>query len=450
MWVRPVSTSIVDVGHVIGERRRPEESPGLLVEREDVAGFRDLDHNVVLLALGNVRIDPFDELRIGTDLGVDQGPLVNMIGIPIVAGQMLIIPDELAGIDVERERAVAVELRGRLVGHGGGVSVMPLQPRIGNRIGNRPIEHATFRIVGPGQAPGRGDALFGIDAAPAVAARLAGARRVVKFPQLLAGARVMGGDEAAGARDAGAVADDLAVGHDQPAGMLGLGLELEGLGLPAQLAGARVDRHDIAVGRGEIDHVLEDRRDLGARQVGGPDLGRQVLGIIALVFPDFIARGGVDGEQAGARLDHVHHAVMDERRRFLRARRQAAGERHLQLRDIALVDLIERAVALLVIGPADLQPVPRRRIDQHLLRHRLVVGGTRAGARQTHGQGRGGHRNAPLKNTHQILPEYSLDFFLPLAGRAWELSRDSHGRAGRILAPFRASRKNDDRAFKGG
>ena len=233
----------------------------------------------------------------------------------------------------------------------------------------------------------------------------------------------MGGDEAAGAGDAGAVADDLAVGDDQAAGMLGLGLELERLGLPAQLAGARVDRHHIAVGRGEIDHVLEDRRHLGARQVGGPDLGRHVLGIIALVLPDLVAGGGVDGEQVGARLDHVHHAVVHQRGRFLRARRQAARECDLQLGDVALVDLIERAVALLVIGAAELQPVGRRRIDQHLLRHRLVIGGACAGARQNHQSRR--HGDITLSNTHQILPEFSFPTSRAIIGP------DRRGRQGR-------------------
>ena len=281
MWVRPVSTSIclhVDVGHVIGERRRPEELAGLLVEGEDVASFSDIDHDVAFLALGNLRIDPFDEFGIGADFGVDQRSLVDMVGIPIVAGQMLVVPDELAGIDVERERAVAVEFRRRLVGYSVGVSVVPLQPRIGNRIGNRPVEYAAFRIVGTGQAPGRRDAPFRLDVAPAVAARLAGSGGVVELPQLLARARIVRGDETAGACDAGAVADDLAVSDDQATGMFGLGFELEGLCLPAQFPGFCVDRDNIAVGRGEIDHVLEDGEGLGARQVGPADLVAISLG----------------------------------------------------------------------------------------------------------------------------------------------------------------------------
>jgi len=58
----------------------------LLIERENIARLGDIDDDVVLLARGNLWIDPFDGLRIGADRGVNQRPLVNVVGIPIVGG----------------------------------------------------------------------------------------------------------------------------------------------------------------------------------------------------------------------------------------------------------------------------------------------------------------------------------------------------------------------------
>ena len=70
---------------------------------------------------------------------------------------------------------------------------------------------------------------------------------------------------------------------------------------------------------------------------------------------------------------HVHDAAIDDRRRFLRAGRQTARPGHAQLPDIALVDLVERAEALLVERAADHQPVGRIGIGQHLLGDRYEL-----------------------------------------------------------------------------
>ncbi len=85
------------VGRVVRERRRPEELAGGAVEREDAARFADGYGDVALLTLFDGGVDPFDELRIGSQLEVQQRAFVGVIGIPVVTGQMLVIPVELAG-----------------------------------------------------------------------------------------------------------------------------------------------------------------------------------------------------------------------------------------------------------------------------------------------------------------------------------------------------------------
>jgi hypothetical protein len=71
---------------------------------------------------------------------------------------------------------------------------------------------------------------------------------------------------------------------------------------------------------------------------------------LVLVFPDQIAVGRVERVHDIVGLRQVHDSVMHERRRFLIARFLGDRSRKLQLSDIVLVDLIERAVAPALVG----------------------------------------------------------------------------------------------------
>ena len=88
----------VDVGIVVGERPRPQELAGRLLEGEHAAALGDRDHDVALLVRHERRADPFDVLGIGADAGVHENALVIVIRVPVVAGQLLVVPDELAGL----------------------------------------------------------------------------------------------------------------------------------------------------------------------------------------------------------------------------------------------------------------------------------------------------------------------------------------------------------------
>ena len=167
-----------------------------------------------------------------------------------------------------------------------------------------------------------------------------------------------------------------------------------------------------AVRRGEIDHVLEDAEILVPRR---PRV--DVLRIVAHVFPDQVAVGGVDRLHGAARHIHVHDAAIDDRRRFLRAGGQAARPGHAQLPDIVLVDLIERAVAMLVEGPADHQPVGGIGIGQHLLGDRLEIGGLRGGVRCGDAQQCG--RKADRDPGHEYLPVSCVCWFCLVPAALW-------------------------------
>src|SRR5262249_62118751 len=152
----------------------------------------------------------------------DWGPrvrgIVDVAEVAVGPRQMLVIPFELAGLDVERQRRIAVEVGGRGPRRAFGAAV-PLEPGIGFGIGDRPVERLALRIVRAGQAPAAGDPALEREVAPAVAARFAGRRGVVELPDFLAGLRVVRRDEAAGACLAGAAADHLALDHDRSRGV---------------------------------------------------------------------------------------------------------------------------------------------------------------------------------------------------------------------------------------
>ena len=131
-----------------------------------------------------------------------------------------------------------------------------------------------------------------------------------------------------------------------------------------------------------------------------PDEIGHVLGIVARVFPDQLAVGGIECQHARARAHDVHDALGDDRHRLLSSRRHPARPHHLQLADIFPVDLVERAEALLIVGSIEHQPVARIRVGEHLARDRLEIGAL-GGKRQCGQKEHGNPKNHP---DHRFLP----------------------------------------------
>ena len=167
----------------------------------------------------------------------------------------------------------------------------------------------------------------------------------------------MGRDKAVVAISAaGAPGDHLTV-HDQRPGRVAARLDLR---LPPHLAGLRANADNITVGRGVKNQILKDPESLGApANIPRP-----------LVFPDRRACCRIESAHGARRQCGVHHAVVNKRNRFRRSRGHVEIEDHLELSDILFVDLLQRAVALGIIRPAEHQPIIRTRVLQHLLGHR--------------------------------------------------------------------------------
>ena len=96
----------VDVGDmefrdVEGKGRGPEKLTGGAVEYPYTSSLPYRDHDVSLLTARNLGVDPFDRLGIRIKGHSEEGSLVGMIEIPVVPWQMLIVPDQFAGVGIE-------------------------------------------------------------------------------------------------------------------------------------------------------------------------------------------------------------------------------------------------------------------------------------------------------------------------------------------------------------
>ncbi len=185
----------------------------------------------------------------------------------------------------------------------------------------------------------------------------------------------MPGDEAAaglGVAAAGHALNNLAVddeGSPRIAPALGpIGRRV----VPHDLAGLGIEGNQMGVRCGG-DHGIFIDRQIARREIGR--VGNQLFRQLALVFPDEIAGRGVEGLDLVGVIEDIKHAVMDDRGRLGGARDQRPRPRHLEILDIVLVDLVERAVAVAVKRAPPHQPVGRRRIAQHRVRNRREIAG---------------------------------------------------------------------------
>ena len=360
---------------------------------------------------------------LAVDRQIDQDALVDVVEIPGVVLQILMVPLQLAGIRIDGERGVRIErvvldallLRQRAAHLG--------DPRIG--LAGAEIDGVQVGIVAAGH-PGRGaEAALERQAVPGRFVGVARMRDGPHPPQLLAGVHVVAGDEAAaglGIAAAGHALDQLAVGDQRAAGIAPALGPVAGGVIPHHLAGRRVERHDMGVGGRHEQLVLIDRHVALAERLAA--FGHQLLRQSPGILPDQVAGRAIDRLHLVGIVEDVEHAVMHDRRGLGGARRERPGPGHLQILDVVLVDLVERAVAPAVIGAPPHQPVGRIGLEQHRIGHRLevrhrgVLRGEihdllRAGRRGGRGDERGSEQpDVQRSSGHRLLP------VLDLCGRA--------------------------------
>src|SRR5580698_3369655 len=197
---------------------------------------------------------------------------------------VLIVPLQLAGMRVERQRRVGVE---RVVV--GAVLFRQQAADFGDvRIGlsDAQEKRVGVRIVGA-RIPGRGaETLLQRQAVPAVAAGLAGLCDGVEAPEFLAVVDIMTGHETAaghGVAAAGHALHDDVRSDQRATGIAPAFFVILGLVVPDHLAGLGVQRDDMGIGGGN-DQLVVDHRHVA---LGGvvTVLARNFSGNIALVLP---------------------------------------------------------------------------------------------------------------------------------------------------------------------
>ena len=256
-------------GHdvLVGGGPRPQKLPGLGVERPDQTCLaRNAGDDLAPLAGAHIRVDPRHFRRIRGDLGLDNHPLEDVVEVPVVARQVLVVPHHFACVRVDRQRGVGVQQVG-----------LPRAPQLlGQRRGRTgaPVNEVELRIVAAGHPGGRVAAARQRQSAPGVAARLVGRGDRRDAPQLLSGSGVVTGDEAtARPRGRGVAArpgDQLALDDYRTCRLGHLLREVGPLRLPDQCAGARVEGDEEGVVRREENLVVVD----GDVAVAGPRTGQ--------------------------------------------------------------------------------------------------------------------------------------------------------------------------------
>ena len=269
--------------------------------------------------------------------------------------QFLVEELELAGVRVQGDHRACVEVVAGARALGLPVRAAPVIER--RRIGGAPPHRVGLGVVGAGHPAAA--------AAGAPALIAPGLHRLViggdgeEFPQLLAGLGVDAEDRAAaGPLAALAADDDLVLDEERRTGEAdGELLGVDQLGVPGRRAGLHVERDQPSVDRADIEVAAAHGHAAVVGRVGLA--GDQILVELGRVGPLDFAGGAVERIDLAVGAGIVEHAI-DRQRHRLDAAGRAAGlmdPRHLQLTDIFCVDLIELAMVPAVEAAVIGQPI---------------------------------------------------------------------------------------------
>ena len=328
------------------ERRARQKLAGLAVEDIEIAVLRRLHQHLAHAAV---------------DRQVGEDDVLGCVEVPHVARHLLEMPGIFAGVDVHGddridEQIVALALAAQVGVPGDAVADAEIEQLELGVVGHVVPDRAAAALLPPLAVPGLGGHLHGL----VLEALLGVAGHGVETPDQLSRVGVVRRDVAARVVLGAGIADqNLAVDDARCAGdgiVLG---RVRGLDLPDDLAGLGVERDEAAVEHADIDLAFP-RSDAAVDHIAAGASGDAAIDL-GVVFPKLLAGLGVERDHVAPRRAGVHDAIDDERRRLEAARRarlDVVVPSEAELADVAGVDLRQRAVALLVIGPTDREPVP--------------------------------------------------------------------------------------------
>ncbi len=285
---------------------------------------------------------------------LEQNALADAVVVPHVVRGALVVPADLTAVHVHGDDAVGEQV----------VALADLSVEVGRRVAGAHVQQVRLRVEGAGDpgvrpAPCPGLAVGG----PGLRAGLPGLGHRVAAPLVLAGFESERVEVAAYAELATGASDDDHALHDQrgergalPGPDVPVGL------VPDPLAGGGVERDHTSVRRDEEDLPLGH----GDPAVHVPAAQGHVEGDRVLVPPDLHTRLGVKGPDPAVPAGEEHDPVDDDRgglERVGRRARDQSGRAGLEdpggdhALDVVRVDLVQRAVALPVVGAVVGQPV---------------------------------------------------------------------------------------------
>jgi len=265
---------------------------------------------------------------------------------------------DLAALGVDRHDGVGVEVvafaHASIEVRAGVAGIEIKEVQLGVERGGGPAVPAAARpslpVGGPGLGPG-----------------LSRGRNHVAPPDALAGLELEGVGVTAHAELPSGAADDHHVLDDQRRHRRALtGPYVAERLVPDALARLGVQREHVGV-EGRDEHLPIGH---GAAAIDVAAAQRHVVRGRVLAAPQLGSRPGVEGPYPSVPAGDVHDPVDDDRRRLERVRRRARVHAHRaalerprgsEAPDVAGVDLVDRAVALTVVGAVVREPVVRLR-----------------------------------------------------------------------------------------
>ena len=329
---------------------------------------------------------------------VGQDHLLRGVEVPVVAGGDLVMPDVVAGAgpqgdDRRQVQVIAVALATVVAAPRRAVAGAD-EHQVGLEVVGQPVpRRAAAAVLPPLAAPGAEGELH-----RAILERLGRvARDHVPAPHLLAGARVVGGEIAADAVLAAAVADEHQPFHDaRRAGDAVVAADRRRLDRPLHLAGPGVEGHQPSVEQADVDapavecHPAVDRPATEPRAA----LGHRAAHERRVPFPLERAGPRVDGEHDAPRRGPVQRAIPHQGRRLDLALRADLGRPgQPEPADVAGVDLGQRAVPCLGVVAAVRDPLAGGRRQQRGVIDGPVLAGESDGGCRTAGEGEPGRRS---------------------------------------------------------
>ena len=256
------------------------------------------------------------------------------------------MPLEHTGVDVDGNQRIGIQI----------VSVAHVADEVRPRIAGAPVGEIGVRVVGA-RHPGGCAAVLPAVARPGLVAGLARSRHSPEAPRPLAGAGVVGVEEAShpvlGARDAH---DDLVFHRQGRTGHRVTGLVVGDLDIPPDAARAHVERDQVGVDGRDEDLVAKSRD----APIHLPTTRPHIVWKRPAVGPDRPSRLHVERDDVAWRIGDVHDAVKDQGRGL-----EVMPSLHLihphgaQLLDVGPIDLVERREALGIVGAVRGQPAAR-------------------------------------------------------------------------------------------